>query len=65
MNEFSEAEGGKQSSFIHSFIQAAIRTGWRRLHNEELHNLYALPNILSSQIKKNKMSREYSMHKRD
>jgi hypothetical protein len=20
--------------------------GWRRLHNEELHNLYALPNII-------------------
>jgi hypothetical protein len=20
--------------------------GWKRLHNEELHNLYALPNII-------------------
>jgi hypothetical protein len=23
-----------------------VAGGWRRLHNEELHNLYALPNII-------------------
>jgi hypothetical protein len=31
---------------------------WRRLHNEELHKLYALPNI----IWKDKMGSVYSMH---
>jgi hypothetical protein len=32
---------------------------WRRLHNEELHNLYCSPNIFSGdQIKKNEMGRE-------
>jgi hypothetical protein len=24
----------------------AVAGGWRRLHNEELHNLYDLPNII-------------------
>jgi hypothetical protein len=24
----------------------SVAGGWRRLHNEELHNLYALPNII-------------------
>jgi hypothetical protein len=23
-----------------------VRGGWRRLHNEQLHNLYASPNIV-------------------
>jgi hypothetical protein len=23
-----------------------VARGWRRLHNEELHNFYALPNII-------------------
>jgi hypothetical protein len=24
-----------------------VATGWRRLHNEELHNLYSSPNIIT------------------
>jgi hypothetical protein len=24
-----------------------VAEGWRRLHNEELHNLYAAPNIIT------------------
>jgi hypothetical protein len=27
--------------------RAEVEGGWRRLHNEELHNLYASPNIIS------------------
>jgi hypothetical protein len=31
-----------------------VAGGWRRLHNEELHNMYALPNIIRV-IKSRKM----------
>jgi hypothetical protein len=31
-----------------------VAGGWRRLHNEELHNLYASPNIIRM-IKSNRM----------
>jgi hypothetical protein len=35
---------GLRTIFGHKREQVA--GGWRRLHNEELHNLYALPNII-------------------
>jgi hypothetical protein len=28
-----------------------VAGGWRRLHSEELHNLYASPNIVSDKVK--------------
>jgi hypothetical protein len=31
-----------------------VAGGWRRLHNEELHNMYALPNIIKT-IKSRRM----------
>jgi hypothetical protein len=36
--------------------------GWRRLHNEELRNLYASPNIVSDEIKEDEIGGAYSMH---
>jgi hypothetical protein len=33
--------------------------GWKRLHNEEIHNLYASPNIIS---KEDEMGRTCGMH---
>jgi hypothetical protein len=36
---------------------------WRKLHNEELNDLYSSPNILwADKIKKNKMCAACSMH---
>jgi hypothetical protein len=35
---------------------------WRKLHNEELHNLYASPNMISDQVKKGEMGRACSTH---
>jgi hypothetical protein len=32
-----------------------VEGGWRRMHNEELHNLYASPNIIGI-IKSTRMS---------
>jgi hypothetical protein len=29
-----------------------VRGDWRKLHNEELHNLYSSPNIISKKINK-------------
>jgi hypothetical protein len=34
--------------------------GWRKLHNEELHNLYSSPSII--RMSKLRMDREYRMH---
>jgi hypothetical protein len=31
---------------IHGPKREEVAGGWRRLHNEELHNLYASPNII-------------------
>jgi hypothetical protein len=39
---------------------------WRRLHSEELHNLYTSPNVvLGDQIKGDEMGRICNMHGRD
>jgi hypothetical protein len=40
-----------------------IRGGWRRLQNEELHNLYTSPNIEGYEIKENAMGSTRSTHK--
>jgi hypothetical protein len=39
--------------------------GWRRLHNEELHNLYASPNIFTYQIKEDERGGACSKHGKD
>jgi hypothetical protein len=31
--------------------------GWRRLHNEELHNRYSLLDVISGKVKENEMGR--------
>jgi hypothetical protein len=36
-------------------MRGEVAGGWRRLHNEELHNLYTAPNIISA-IKRWRMS---------
>jgi hypothetical protein len=36
----------KVSRIIFGSKRKEVAGGWRRLHNEELHNLYALPDIL-------------------
>jgi hypothetical protein len=33
---------------------------WRKLHNEELHNLYSSPSIISDQVKEDEMGRACS-----
>jgi hypothetical protein len=38
-----------------------VTGGYRKLHNEELHNVYSLPNIISHQVK-DEMGRACSMH---
>jgi hypothetical protein len=32
-----------------------VTGGWRKQHNEEFHNLYCSPSIISDQVKDNKM----------
>jgi hypothetical protein len=47
-------------------MREEVLEGWRRLHNEELHNLYPSPNIIK--VIKNKddeMGGACSMHRRD
>ena len=39
-----------------------VTTDWRRLHNEELHDLYSSTHYSGDQIKKNGMDRACSMH---
>jgi hypothetical protein len=41
-----------------------VARDWRRLHNEELHKLYASPNIIKV-IKSMRMGRACSAHGRD
>jgi hypothetical protein len=37
--------------------------GWRKLHNEELHNLYSLPEYNQNyEVKEDEMGRACSMH---
>jgi hypothetical protein len=33
---------------------------WRKLHNEELHNLYSSPNIKNDEVKEDERGRECS-----
>jgi hypothetical protein len=39
-----------------------VTGGWRKLHNEELHNLYSSPNIISDQINEDEMGVVCSTH---
>jgi predicted RNA-binding protein YlqC (UPF0109 family) len=34
-----------------------VTGGWRKLHDEELHNLYSSPNIMNFQVKEDEMGR--------
>jgi hypothetical protein len=43
-----------------------VAGGWRRLHNEKLHKLYASPNIIRvRKIKENEMDRTCNTHGKD
>jgi hypothetical protein len=42
-----------------------VAGGWRRLHNEELHNLYASPNIIRVTYQVGQRSGACSAHGRD
>jgi hypothetical protein len=35
--------------------------GWRKLRNEELHNLYSSPDIIKNQVKEDEIGRAYNM----
>jgi hypothetical protein len=37
---------------------------WRKLHNEELHNLYSSPNIITDQTEKNEVGGICGTHRR-
>jgi hypothetical protein len=41
-----------------------VTGGWRRLYNEELHNLYSLPSIIRI-MKEDENGRVYSMNERE
>jgi hypothetical protein len=42
-----------------------VAGGWRRLHNEELHNLYTPPNIITDRVKEGAMGGECSIYGTD
>jgi hypothetical protein len=42
-----------------------VAGGWRRLNNEELHNLYGSSNVIRVIKSRGEMGRAYSMHGRD
>jgi hypothetical protein len=39
-----------------------VTGGWRKLHNEELCDLYSLPSIIRNQVKEDEMSGSCSMN---
>jgi hypothetical protein len=39
-----------------------VTGGWRKLHNEELHNLYSSPSIIKNEDKQDEMGRACSMN---
>jgi hypothetical protein len=45
--------------------RAIVTGGWRKLHNEELDNLYTSPGIISDQIKEDEMGGACGVHGRD
>jgi hypothetical protein len=50
--------------FVHN--EEEVAGGWRRLHDKELHNLYASPNIFrDDQIKEDEMGGACSTYDRD
>jgi len=51
-------------SLISGHNREKVTRGWKRLHNEELHNLFPSPNIIRM-MKMDEMGRAYSTHGKD
>jgi hypothetical protein len=39
-----------------------VTESWRKLHNEELHNLYSSPSIVNDQVKEDEIGGAFSTH---